>query len=223
MKKFIKVFAVLIFFVFSSSCSISKLKKEKDPIISVNENIFNSFLGDFNGDGISEHIYVYKSEDGKPCVKLITEGGNYYKELNDLADNFYSHVTDVNGDGKEEFILYISESSHEKMYIFSFTDDLNIILSPEIMQKEFDLAKVKNGYVFTFGSFEKKLDSDLNDNLTMEFNHTDIFYEDPLPLFIVDGIIKSSDKKYYTVTVSFTINSDNDFEIKEVDMLPYEE
>ena len=214
MKKFIKVFAVLIFFVFSSSCSTLKFKKEDDPIISANENIFNSFPGDFNGDGISEQIYVYKSGNGKPCVKLITKDGNYYKELNDPADNFYSHAADVNGDGKEEFILYISESSHEKMYI---------ILSPEMLQKEFDLAKIKNGYVFTFGSFEEKLGSDLNDNLTMEFNHTDISYEDSLPLFIADGIIKSLDKKYYTVTVSFIINSDNNFEIKDVDMLPYEE
>lgn len=124
----------------------------------LNKNVFSEipFVGDFNGDGLSDVLTVpYKIQDTysepiKGKVYLNDGDGSFKKEamtsLSLPVNLDWIYVLDMNGDGKDDIITY------EYNYDYEDGDDVLVTLSVYLMRN---------------GAFAKKASYSYNDNVSI--------------------------------------------------------
>jgi hypothetical protein len=216
-----RVFAVLFFLLLLCGCDKASVLENKNIIVHKNENILSSIPGDFDGDKYPEYIYIASSDDNKPYIKLIDGDRAFYKELSFKLDNYSSNVQDVNGDDKEDVILYCIEENSQKVYVFSYYKDLYTLFSPETLDKFVEFNKNKDGYTIICGKFEKKFQS--KEDLELKFFYTALDYREDGPIFESVGTISSNKGIISTVSAIFKLTKDGSVYIEDLSISPYVE
>jgi hypothetical protein len=220
----VRVFVVL-FFVFTlclSGCTKSSDTDNTNHIVDKNENIISSIPGDFDGDRYPEYIYAINSSDGRSYIKLVDGNITCYKDLNFKLDNYSSNVQDVNGDGREDFILYSIQEYSQNVYVFSYVNDILNIFDPQTISNHVLFSKSEDGYKVNCGDFNESIQS--KEKLNLKFYYTDLDYKEEGPVFdSVGAITTSSGKIIYTVLSTFRIDSSGKINICDLDLKPYVE
>jgi hypothetical protein len=215
-----KVFAVLFFFLFLCGCSKFPASQDKKIILHSSENIVSSVPGDFDGDKYPEYIYVANSDDGSSYIKLIDGDKAFYKELDFKLDNYTSNVQDVNNDNKEDLIIYYIEENIQNVHVFSYNNELYNIFNPGMLDRYVSFTQLDDQYKVTYGSNERIIKS--KEKLSLKFFYTDLDYKDAGPVFDSIGTIaNSSGRILYTISASFSVDSNNNLNIYDLKLLPY--
>lgn len=133
------VFAV---YLYSSILPLSlNLKSEKK--VSVNNNQF--FVCDYNKDGNSEWFEVVNKHNSKRAVVLFSSNENMFNEefsVRGRTELRWIHFDDINGDNKDDLILFSSENDS----LFITLIDLNT--HTYIQREKFIIARENNDNMF---------------------------------------------------------------------------
>lgn len=140
---------------------ISTVGQSIDVNSIVNEPIYrrnrNGNFGDFNGDGIPDFILTYyelTGTTGKVMVyPYIINGGGYFLScpsdtiecpLSTVSSESPLYVvTDVNNDGRSEFLIFEQDGSrHSRCHLLSSDDDGNMTISNEYLYFPLDVKKI---------------------------------------------------------------------------------
>lgn len=215
-----RLFAVLFFVLSLSGCGKYSNTDNTNHIVDKKENIISSIPGDFDGDKYPEIVYIVNSEDGKSYIKLIDGNISYYKDLNFKLDNYSSNIQDVNGDEREDLILYSIYENTQNVYVFSYSEELLNIFNPQAINTLVSFVMLGDGYKVVCGEFERTIKS--NEKLNLRFYYSDLDYKSEGPVFDNVGIITNSNGKiFYTVLTTFKIDSNGKINICNLDLKPY--
>ncbi|MCX7694635.1 MAG: hypothetical protein N2Z71_02810 [Caloramator sp.] len=196
-----KVFAVLLIFLFLSSCTIPTFKKNN----IYNDNILYSCIGDFDGDSRADTIYLVKEKD---IIKIVFKSKRMTKtqkiKLN--INNFYCSVEDINDDKCDDFIINTIEDDVENIYIFTFKDAIKEILSPHIINNQINFIKKGSIYTVSCGNYKSQIKSNEDLNLKLLYSTTE--YTEYGKSIITEGILVNKDNQpRYTLSITYKINS----------------
>ncbi|SHE80760.1 hypothetical protein [Caloramator proteoclasticus] len=196
-----KVFAVLLIFLFLSSCSIQTFKKNKINT----DNILYSCIGDFDGDSRFDTIYL-KKEDNTIKIVLKSKRTTKTQDIKLNIDNFYCSVEDINDDKCDDFIINSIEDNVENIYIFTFKDAIKEILSPNIIRDQINLIRKGSIYTVSFGDYKKQINS--NEELNLKLLYSETEYTEHGKAIITEGVlVNKNNEPRYTISITYKIKS----------------
>lgn len=216
-----KVFAVIIFlFLFIGCNRIQSIHERKPKIETKNSHIIYSNKTDIDGDKKNELIYITKSSTLNPILNLKDDGKIYSQELNINIDNYYTLITDINIDGKLDFIIYSVDNGSERMYAYFFSPEISPLISQESIDSSLNFTRTTDGYSITAGELKKTIKS-AND-LQLKFCSYNIEYIDNIPLISRESAISTDGGRIISlVTTVFKITPEGNININDLRVSPY--
>ncbi|MBZ4664027.1 MAG: hypothetical protein JG776_1742 [Caloramator sp.] len=202
-----KVFAVLLIFLFLSSCSIPTFKKNKINT----DNILYSCIGDFDGDSRVDTIYLVKDDNlvkDDSTIKIVFKSKRTTKtqDIKLNIDNFYCSVEDINDDKCDDFIINSIEDDVENIYIFTFKDAIKEILSPNIIRDQINLIRKGSIYTVSFGDYKKQINS--NEELNLKLLYSETEYTEHGKAIVTEGVLlNKNNQPRYVISITYKINN----------------
>lgn len=192
-----KVLAVIFLSIFSILSYRYIFLQEKITFNNISkQRILFSSPGDFDGDNSKEYLQLFKSKDKEYTIRVIDGRKRYNYKLNFFVEEFTTQIDDVNGDGKDDFLLFVTKEDKQEMYIFTFQNNTihQSFYSAEL-DKLLNIKSINGKYILSYNNSIKTFLT--KTSLKLSFYYTDLDFDEAYegPLFVSQGMIKSMDEK----------------------------